>query len=320
MNIFYIIGNGFDIAHGYDTSYSSFYIYLKNNKEKYPEILDVCNEINSNIEAWSDFEYGFGEYIKKNGNKYSINDYKKKVVEASNALMDFLKYTTRDLKEKCFDRSVNDDNVFWPFSNCDEEDYKILRGLYGYQNTIVSVACLNFTDICSMYFDEAGVKDVINLHGRIGYNPIIGVDNLSQLKSDSIPEDYANRLSNMFAKNVLVKKALKGTNDSFKSQLNKANVIVVFGTSMGKTDETLWKMVGEKIIDGISLIYCSYGDYVGTNNVVEHVEFIDNKKKWLCQILQVDEELYGDKIFIADSKYFFRAKLNKKKEIKTITL
>ncbi len=53
--IFYIIGNGFDIAHGYDTIYSSFYIYLTNNKEKYPEILDVCNEINSNIEAWSDF-------------------------------------------------------------------------------------------------------------------------------------------------------------------------------------------------------------------------------------------------------------------------
>lgn len=41
MNILYVIGNGFDIAHGYDTSYKAFYKYLNDNREKYSKIHDI---------------------------------------------------------------------------------------------------------------------------------------------------------------------------------------------------------------------------------------------------------------------------------------
>lgn len=58
----YIIGNGFDLYHGLQTSYISFAKYLfENDIElydsllKYFELPDIDNE-NSNIKIWSDFE------------------------------------------------------------------------------------------------------------------------------------------------------------------------------------------------------------------------------------------------------------------------
>ncbi len=307
MKILYVIGNGFDIAHGYDTSYKAFYKYLNTNMEKYPKIMDICDEIyNSKIIDWSDFEHGFGEFIRRNGDKYSILEYKEKIIEAGKALSDFLGSVTSDIINKKTKNDMDDeDNVLLPFDNCEEDDERTLYTLCGRVDFVPSVVCLNYTELCEKYFNGVDVYDVIYLHGRIGYIPIFGVDNEAQLISDNLSIENTKQLSKYFTKNQLVKRNLKATNNDFRKRLEESNLIIIYGTSMGETDDTLWNLIGEKVSSGTLLIYCCYNDYVGTNNVIEYMEFVEEKKKWICNKLKVKFEDNNDRIFIANSQKFF---------------
>ena len=51
----YIIGNGFDLHHGIDSSYSDFYEWMNKN---YPDIINKVDNVYGNCDShwWSDFE------------------------------------------------------------------------------------------------------------------------------------------------------------------------------------------------------------------------------------------------------------------------
>ena len=52
-NVLYIIGNGFDLHHGVDSSYASFCKWLKKHD---PETLDIYETVCDYKAIWSDFE------------------------------------------------------------------------------------------------------------------------------------------------------------------------------------------------------------------------------------------------------------------------
>ena len=84
MNITYIIGNGFDISKGFDTSYEAYYNYLESNKTKYSGMDDIIESINKYKEKlgdidWSDFEEGLLDYISKNCMCMSVDRCKSKI-------------------------------------------------------------------------------------------------------------------------------------------------------------------------------------------------------------------------------------------------
>lgn len=65
MNIVYLIGNGFDLNLGMKAAYSDFYAHLLKLKDVAPHIKKLREEIDSNLENWSDFELGLGKYLEK---------------------------------------------------------------------------------------------------------------------------------------------------------------------------------------------------------------------------------------------------------------
>ncbi|WP_206912984.1 hypothetical protein IGL98_003183 [Enterococcus sp. DIV0840] len=58
MNITFLIGNGFDVSLGMESSYSSFYKYIQEN-ELLPNNI-FTKLINKDIDKWSDFERMLG--------------------------------------------------------------------------------------------------------------------------------------------------------------------------------------------------------------------------------------------------------------------
>ncbi|EAD7915267.1 hypothetical protein EDX87_14660 [Listeria monocytogenes] len=84
MKITYLIGNGFDISMGLNTSYSNFYDFIKENKTQ-EEIEANClyRNINKNIDLWRDFEVSMGLYTFINSDEFNtkIENAEKKVKE-----------------------------------------------------------------------------------------------------------------------------------------------------------------------------------------------------------------------------------------------
>lgn len=302
MNVLYVIGNGFDIAHGYDTRYSEFYKYLKKNSDKYKKLLDICEE--KDID-WSDFEIGFGEYIKKHAVDFPIDDFKQKIEDAYTALTDFLEDVIADIDNKVVVANSKYE-VRYPFSYCEEEDEKILEETYASEtNKFISVVCLNYTPLCEIYFEYNKVSNFIYLHGKLSSNPIFGVDNSLQLKTEKMSNEKLDKISKYFTKKSLVKKILKKSNADFRKKLDNANFIVIYGTSMGKSDETLWELLGKRVTEGAIVLYCCHSGYIDARNTIAHMDYVEEKKKWLCEKLKIDSKLYEDNLYITNAKYVF---------------
>ena len=68
MQITFLVGNGFDISCGIDTSYKGFYNwYLKQDSKtdvirRFKE--DIQDDLIGRGERWADFEFGMGQFSK----------------------------------------------------------------------------------------------------------------------------------------------------------------------------------------------------------------------------------------------------------------
>lgn len=62
MKTLYILGNGFDIAHGLKTKYSDFYKYLLENKDTQTFLYNIINAYGTyDDEWWNTFEENLGD-------------------------------------------------------------------------------------------------------------------------------------------------------------------------------------------------------------------------------------------------------------------
>ncbi len=118
MSKLYIIGNGFDLFHGYETSYHDFYQYLSNNAHN--NTLSTLDQYWCDIKDerfWSDFEENLGSLLdheslmtnaeeystditdenpKYNGVEIEVEGIFKVVVDLKKVIIDFIKDVTNN--------------------------------------------------------------------------------------------------------------------------------------------------------------------------------------------------------------------------------
>lgn len=257
MNILHIIGNGFDKAMGMKTSYPEFYEYIKTLPDKGSPLFELMKkDINANKKYWSDMEAALGQFTSKIDNEQELTDF---YFELSDRLQEYLtkelsSFTRSEkLKSKIISDLLNldrnlgetDKEPFRNFANSIAKPITAYVMSLNYTDTLEKILAYNNNGAIS-FGNNNTLQPIVHVHGLLNDSIIIGVDNEMQIANEAF------RLNDN-VKDILVKvqsnQAMKYTRHAeCEKFISNADLIILFGVSMGETDARWWKMIGEQMM------------------------------------------------------------------------
>lgn len=266
--IAFIIGNGFDLQVGLKTRYIDFYkIYcdIKNNDS------DLLTKFKKQIlqdeaqgwKNWSDFELGMGQQA----NKFNTPG------DFLSCFDDFVVQFNAYLSSECdkIDWSSVDQNIKDEFlqsilafttriKSVPQNTFAQALALPQDQNTNYAFLQFNYTNAFDKLLgyvreqfnppkNRRMIHSNMHIHGELDRHPIIGVDSIEQINTSS-EKSFSESIKTVFVKPLFLK-AIQARNVSVQIPAKKAisiikssSIICVFGASIGETDKTWWKEIG----------------------------------------------------------------------------
>ena len=264
MNLVFLIGNGFDLNLGLDTSYPKFFewYYKQDTTKESVQLFKkaLSEEKGRKIELWRDLELFLGESSKlfENAQDYidvilDVNDNLRKYISIQNNRLikndeDAVKILTKNLiypGEKLTTRSRLTFESF-------------VRRWNGFKWSI-NIISFNYTDVLERILmndsptifgknetgDPVYLNSIKHIHGTIDNTILVGVDNIDQITKMEFRNNYevqckvVKPMANYSTESMVDEECLK--------IIDKANLICVFGCSLGPTDETWWRAVKNRI-------------------------------------------------------------------------
>ena len=250
-NVTFIIGNGFDLSLGLQTSYRQFFDYVS-SKKLHPE-----NRIYKHIatlsttENWIDFEIELGNYTKyieklpEGDREEESKKFHDDLVEVADDLASYIEKEEERVGDAVSQIKFEKDHFYRELPQ--DIRPRILPHIDRSQRTTIRLITLNYTGTLKKLFPDMNVVSVpgnytvhsiLHVHGTLDESMTIGVGDESQL-SPAMSE---------FGKRYLIKsRSIESTNDgrmdALRNAINYSDVIVLFGSSIGKTDNHIWKLV-----------------------------------------------------------------------------
>ena len=330
MNILYLIGNGFDLRLGLPTRYADFLKYYERQTPKLGADLSLQEETIKKYkkrffaemaeregrgeEQWKDLEIALGEFTTAFG-------------DDADGFCDFYEDMNRSLEaylSQCnrFEPTPEEvekfrEDLTYPYRYFKPREEKELRTLTVAQAWYIDVISFNYTSsfecLCQdallvgeRYYPEGysghpviyqGVKHV---HGSLGEGGILlGVDHGEQIAN----EQY--RKNDDVADLLLKPQANEGrgtlVDEECLSLITGADVICLFGLSLGPTDQMWWTAIKKRFLDnpGVILLYFHYDRSTDST-----LNFDGRKERRARQHLidalgiEADQKDYRDRIFV----------------------
>lgn len=286
MRILYFIGNGFDLNLGLKTSYKDFYNYYKSLSSKNETVREFKTVLTERNRNWSDMELLIGEYIRNfsfvnigsflsliqdvklnlkkylvTQNKYLITQYGLQLesLPTEKFLYDFVDPTSYLLKEdysncKAFISNLNKSNCQVDIINfnytkvVDQIFYKINTEYFSGRKSMFYIAdnqIRGYSKIDSVSKCKRttyAIGQPVHIHGNINSEIILGVNDSSQINNGGLQN--LDRTVKSLVKPSLYSdiKAQK-----CKDLIQSADIIVLFGVSLGKTDKVWWEAIIEHL-------------------------------------------------------------------------
>lgn len=273
MRILYFLGNGFDINLGMETRYGDFYKSYQKIESKSDVVEKLKNRISKDYVNWSDLELGLGDYTT---NLESINEFDEIFEDVQDHLAEYLQ-----LQENNFDFSNTDKDLFindliFPENYLETVDNIRINELRKNSNTghVIDLVTFNYTksvekilkeDYTNLTFaDKTGVKikfpGVKHIHGYLDDRMVLGVNDETQVANSKFH-------SNQDILETIVKtecnKVLKHNLDQeCKRLIINANLICIFGCSIGETDRLWWELIGNELRRKKSVIIFEKGEKI----------------------------------------------------------
>lgn len=308
MNILYIIGNGFDLAQGMNTSYPDFYKYLESINGS-PLLEQMKKDINDNKKYWSDMEAALGNFTV---NVNTSNDLENLRNEIDNHLQTFLKsqidaFSPNEEQKKSFMKDFYTIDQY--IHGIDRSRYiEFVRTMFS-PNENINVMSLNYTNTIEKLFEHRiNIPDIIHAHGQLDGTIIFGVDNVEQIKKERFRSD--DSVKSFFIKEDTNLAMMSSNFYNCEQLIKEANIIILFGASIGDTDLHWWKLIGNEMKgrENIGIIDYLHTDPISNSQQYKNRREVKKREKILLEKMGTNESEATDRLFIVINSKMFSGK------------
>ena len=283
MNIVHLIGNGFDLNQGLPTSYAHFYEYyfqLRPTDEDSESILKLREKLqlrlyNEQTDRWADLEKALGELTIEFETEA---EFEEAYLDIYRHLLNYLKAVYENSEVAKFEKP---EETFYydlamPWKHLVQRECIELESSLPLEDVHVSIINFNYTntlgrlcDLPKSVMKSMGRYDNRNtifdgcqhVHHQLESNDIIlGVDNINQIMNERFRADET-------VMNYLIKPqtntGLGNMVDTRCAELiRSARVICIYGMSIGETDTTWWKEIGNRLMrdHSVRVLYFPYSN------------------------------------------------------------
>lgn len=250
MKVTFIVGNGLDLSQGLNTRYTDFYEYIQAKQPK--PVNQIYQAITDDPETWSDFEWALGEHTQI-VEEFGEADRPKALEKLYAAFDEVLEDLGDYLHEQDEKARASVSTYIMGYSD-------FYSGLLGESarrigNLLKSVAydanfiTLNYTSTLERMLyplRNSTKRNGVNLgrihhaHGELSEYITMGVSNESQVSPALDGEGRDNLVKPRLLQSMNDDRIITTTNI-----INSSDIIVIYGTSYGSTDEYLWRQVAE---------------------------------------------------------------------------
>lgn len=252
MYILYIIGNGLDIALNMKTSYQDFFKYYLTIPSDDKDIMAMKKDIQSHkYETWADLEIGMGLYSSQCANKEVF-------LKCLNDIKENLRSYLRKESEKIDHYKIVSRSGFTALGQFFDPEP---RGRFdSYRNgreggAIIDVITLNYTSTLESLFGFNGLpielarsvalQNIRHVHGTLNNMMVMGVNDSSQISNLEFNTDLD--VVEDFVKPEYNDACMNNKNADCEQLIDNADMIVLYGTSLGQSDEKWWKLIGRRM-------------------------------------------------------------------------
>lgn len=270
MKVTFLVGNGFDISCGIDTSYNGFYQWYCNKDDNPPDhIKEFRKNILEDLEekqeerTWADFELGLGAYT----NRFTINTidlfwecYDDALINLQEYIKEQERMIPSQISSEQRDLFVN--SILELQKEVSPKDQNIISKMLPKRtnaDVVYRFVSFNYTGILDRLVQESSknkvatwsngsgsfiakiYSKVVHVHGQLEDGALLGVDNIMQIQNKDFREDYQ-------IQQCLVKKSASmalGEMAQIDAQntIDSSDIICLYGLSIGDTDAQWWERV-----------------------------------------------------------------------------
>lgn len=326
MNILFLIGNGFDLNLGLNTKYSDFYEYYKSINSSNPKIITLKNEISANIQNWSDLELALGLYSK---NWENLEDFDEVFEDIKDKLADFLFAEEMKFENRKFDANKFFQYLIYPerqFSQADRDLLNLFKSKWRGKQWDIDIVTFNYTNLIEAILsgNNANInigphknrspivlRKISHIHGSLTKDMILGVNDSSQIDNkklceiEDFREAFIKKDCNRVQKH---KKELE-----FEKIISTANLIYIFGSSIGETDSIWWELIGSQLKKDTRLVIFTKGEEIKDRHSYKRARVERAMKNFFferAKISEVERQPLMEKVFICVNSGMFSGILN----------
>lgn len=272
MQILYIIGNGFDLNLDLKTSYNDFYQHYKNVTSDNINVQKLKENISKTYDSWSDLELALGSYTQ---HLDKIKEFDDILYDIGSELSNYLRIEEQKLENYEIDQLKFFNYLCFPensFLLADKENLLEFKKKWISHQWNLNIYTLNYTTVIEKIFGNKQknvllgnhtsigaikLEEIKHIHGYLDNEMVIGVNDKSQIKNESF---HNNRdILESIVKSDCNRANRNNVDRQFTNKINSANLICIFGSSIGDTDNKWWELIGERLKSDCHLIIFSKG-------------------------------------------------------------
>ena len=296
MKIVFLIGNGFDLNIGLHTSFNDFLSYYVNKESPTESIKKIKQLLKQSKDDWKDFEMEIGDITKdfSDAEEFSeaftnISDNLRQYIEGENARV----ITNEKAKGLlCRDFSLPFDfltpaskqDFTYFFSNLRQDRWEVNLISFNYTDSIEKILSYKpGMELGKNLFSQSVVLNGIDhIHGRHDGTILLGVNDISQIANESFR-------TNQDITELLVKPQANHAIESLIDQrcagvINNANLIVIFGSSIGPTDNYWWDLIKKRLSQKSAKLIIFY--YKKNLDISKHQYLLGSYKRKIKHIIE----------------------------------